>query len=476
MRGDAAGVGAADGAGEDGLLDRVDVGLHARRAVHVRVDDPVVDRVRDRPGALAQQLRLGLQVGADLAEPGSGAPCRTVITKCSPMNIITDAGLDDLGVLGELGVLDVAGGADGGEQSCRRSDRSWAAGCGSSRPRPPARAGRTTLAISPSSAAFGLVQAEPDERVAVAAAGGVQRVGVVPVAGLALAVDVERRSRRSRCPRWWSARVPGLVVAVGDAEHPGHGGEGAGEAPLVTLLSHGVPPVGTVLTCEKRSATECGALPNATDGALAFRTAVGLAPGGPITGGGGACSAHPVPLGGGGHAVGRIIRREDFDSSSSYGVTRAYCQINDSSSRLTWASIRTTPPRCQPSCTARDRLRQPADALVDLVGSDRRERQPQRVLAALEQEVAALDDGHAPAGRLRQQLVDVDVLGQVDPEEVAAVRLGELHARDVLAQRLGQQRGPLAQRRATPSRSSARCRRRRRTGTRSPRDTMLGEM
>ncbi len=48
------------------------------------------------------------------------------------------------------------------------------------------------------------------------------------------------------------------------------------------------------------------------------------------------------------------------------------------------------------------------------------------MLAAFQQEVAALDHGDTPAGRLRQQQVDIDVLGQVDPEEVAAVRLGEL--------------------------------------------------
>ena len=49
---------------------------------------------------------------------------------------------------------------------------------------------------------------------------------------------------------------------------------------------------------------------------------------------------------------------------------------------------------------------------------------------------------HTPFGGGRQQLVDVDVIGQLDPEEVAAVGLGELRVRDVLAQRGGEQRGP----------------------------------
>src|SRR4051812_48878541 len=93
-----------------------------------------------------------------------------------------------------------------------------------------------------------------------------------------------------------------------------------------------------------------------------------------------------------------------------------------------------------------DRGGEPAHALLDLVGGDRREGQPHRAAAAVEQEVGALDDGHALLHRGREQLVDVHVGGQVDPEEVAAVRLGEGRAGDVLAQRLGQHLGPLAER------------------------------
>ena len=60
-----------------------------------------------------------------------------------------------------------------------------------------------------------------------------------------------------------------------------------------------------------------------------------------------------------------------------------------------------------------------------------------------QEEVAALDDGDAPRGRSRSEPVDVDVRGQLDPEEVAAVGLVELTARDLAAQRRGEQRRPL---------------------------------
>src|SRR6185369_14499044 len=71
------------------------------------------------------------------------------------------------------------------------------------------------------------------------------------------------------------------------------------------------------------------------------------------------------------------------------------------------------------------RLGEQPYTLVDLVRSHRRVGQPYRVVTALEQEVAALDHGHAAGRRLGYQQVDLDVLGQLDPEEVAAVRLDE---------------------------------------------------
>src|SRR5690349_1282297 len=79
-----------------------------------------------------------------------------------------------------------------------------------------------------------------------------------------------------------------------------------------------------------------------------------------------------------------------------------------------------------------DRGRESADPLVDLVGGYRRVRQAQRVAAALDQEVAALHHRYAALGGRWQQLVDVDVLGQLDPQEVPAVRLGEPGVRYML--------------------------------------------
>src|SRR5204862_2366496 len=73
-------------------------------------------------------------------------------------------------------------------------------------------------------------------------------------------------------------------------------------------------------------------------------------------------------------------------------------------------------------------------------------RQPQRVPTALQQEIAALDHRHAALGRTREQEVDVDVVGELDPEEVTTVGFGEPYPRNVLAQRAGEQPGAFGQR------------------------------
>src|SRR3954463_4236230 len=62
------------------------------------------------------------------------------------------------------------------------------------------------------------------------------------------------------------------------------------------------------------------------------------------------------------------------------------------------------------------------DALVDLLRRHARVGQPQRVQAAVEQEVRALDEQHLALGRRLLQLGDVDVLRQLHPHEVAALR------------------------------------------------------
>src|SRR6266511_4207551 len=98
-----------------------------------------------------------------------------------------------------------------------------------------------------------------------------------------------------------------------------------------------------------------------------------------------------------------------------------------------------------PDAHRRDGVCQPAYPFVDALRDNRGVRQPQRVLAAFEQEVAALDHGHVALGRRRQQLRDLDIVGQLDPEEVAAVRLGEAYAWDVLAQRGGEPARALGQ-------------------------------
>jgi hypothetical protein len=194
--------------------------------------------VRHRPRPLAQQVGLGLQVGADGTEAGPGT------VPDSDDEVLAEehhhrAGLDHLGVLGQLGVLDVAGGTDHGEhhvvvpldlgplvhvrgvldgQLVQVED----------------------LGDLPQLDLAGLVQAEPDERVVRPAPGGVQRVGVVPVAGLALAVDVQA-AVDDRAAVEGTARVGYVLVPVGYPEHSGDLGQRAGKATLVALVSHRYP-------------------------------------------------------------------------------------------------------------------------------------------------------------------------------------------------------------------------------------------
>src|SRR3954470_14480901 len=81
-------------------------------------------------------------------------------------------------------------------------------------------------------------------------------------------------------------------------------------------------------------------------------------------------------------------------------------------------------PRRRRTCSSAQRAQrfgEAPDALVDLVGGDAGVGESQRVLAALEQEVRALDELHAARRRRFEQLGDVGALGQLDPHEVAAV-------------------------------------------------------
>nr|BFE74322.1 hypothetical protein GCM10020092_076230 [Actinoplanes digitatis] len=87
-------------------LDGVQVDLHGIGDLDVTVDDPVVDGVHDRPRALRQQLRSGLEVGAH----GTQLTDRTLAYGHDEVLGDEDpghAGVDDLARVGELGVLDV---------------------------------------------------------------------------------------------------------------------------------------------------------------------------------------------------------------------------------------------------------------------------------------------------------------------------------------------------------------------------------
>src|SRR5919106_1395110 len=71
-----------------------------------------------------------------------------------------------------------------------------------------------------------------------------------------------------------------------------------------------------------------------------------------------------------------------------------------------------------------DEAPEPRDPLVDLLRGRIREGEPHRLLAAAcEVEVGALHERDLGFGRLRLQLVSAEAAGEVDPEEVAPVRL-----------------------------------------------------
>src|SRR3954470_13194690 len=80
-------------------------------------------------------------------------------------------------------------------------------------------------------------------------------------------------------------------------------------------------------------------------------------------------------------------------------------------------------------------LREARDALVDLVRRHARVGQPQRVAAAVEQEVRALDEQHLALRRGLLQLGHVDLLGQLHPHEVAALRTREAGLGELALQR-----------------------------------------
>ena len=203
--------------GEDLRFDCVDVFLHPVRDDEIGVDDAVEDRVHHRPRSELEQLRLALQFGADRRQRSDFAmpDCDHVVRPDEHHQV---AGLDDLAGLGELAVLDVAGGPHHQEghpavllDLC------------------PLAALRRVLDRElvqfedrgdvSQVAERGLVQTEPDEGV-FPVPGGLQ----VPGHSRSRPVGARRRrssrSRRSRLPS--RARL-GRRGADRWREHPGHG-------------------------------------------------------------------------------------------------------------------------------------------------------------------------------------------------------------------------------------------------------------
>src|SRR5665811_2580670 len=86
-----------------------------------------------------------------------------------------------------------------------------------------------------------------------------------------------------------------------------------------------------------------------------------------------------------------------------------------------------------------------ADALGNALRRNAGEGEAQAVLAALDHEVWAGDEGDALALGLGQQRLRVGALGEVEPEEVAALGDDELGLGKLLAQRLDQGVPALAQ-------------------------------
>ena len=133
------------------------------------------------------------------------------------------------------------------------------------------------------------------------------------------------------------------------------------------------------------------------------------------------------------------------------------------------ASATTTMPssRRRARLDGAHRVGQARHALVDLVGRHAGVGQPQGVLAALEQEVRARHDSHAASlAASRKSASTSMLLGQLDPEEVAAV--GRAKRASGSCARAPRAAGPRARpARPSPSRSTGRCARDAELGGRS---------
>src|SRR5664279_3270870 len=130
------------------------------------------------------------------------------------------------------------------------------------------------------------------------------------------------------------------------------------------------------------------------------------------------------------------------------------------SARISSGCIRIDNPP-EPDCFAR-RLRggaggrradllvrsgQALDAFVDLLWRDARVCESQARLAAVEHEVRALDELNATLGGSIEQSIHVRASRQLDPHEVATLRIDEAGVWELAAQRLRERPGALTQRR-----------------------------
>ena len=137
------------------------------------------------------------------------------------------AGLDHLGGLGQLGVLDVPGGAQHEEADLVAELLQLRPLRGLDRVLDRELVQAVRLGDASHLGGTRLVQAQPDERVAAPSRLG-ERLAVVELAGLALAVDVQRAVDDA-------AGGPGRAVLlrrlVGGAPHPGYGAHRRGPCP-----------------------------------------------------------------------------------------------------------------------------------------------------------------------------------------------------------------------------------------------------
>ena len=197
--------------------------------LEVGVDDPVEDRVDHRPRARARAARAWLSSSARTGASGADVAVPDGDHEVRPDEHHEVAGLDDLAGLGQLGVLDVAGGADDqeGHLAVLLDLGALAALDGVlDRELVELEDGRDVLEVGRAR----LVQAEPDERV-VARAGRGQRLGVVELARLALAVDIEA-AVDDRAAGAGGRRRPGVgsapVAKIRVTARTGAGDRGAG--------------------------------------------------------------------------------------------------------------------------------------------------------------------------------------------------------------------------------------------------------